>query len=201
MKLNKKLLWLVALVMMLAGCAKPYSADGASGVAEDGSAVYGDGAVYGDNTYMPTQGGNIYGAGNQNYNAQAGLGDFYEDPTYGVNVVGGPSSSGKDRVIYFSYDSAKLDNRSAAVVREHARYLRANPQTRVVLEGHTDERGSREYNVGLGERRAYSVRRIFEQEGVRSGQMRVLSYGEERPAAFCSNESCYAKNRRVVIIY
>ena len=64
-----------------------------------------------------------------------------------------------------------------------------------------DERGSREYNLGLGERRAYSVRNVFIEQGVNPAQLRVLSYGEERPVDFCSNESCYAKNRRAVIVY
>ena len=174
------------IVLALGGCASPYGAEqGESFYGKDGYTVPGRATAY----------------GNVENNTRASVGDFYEDPAYGVNVVGGPGAQAKDRVIYFAYDSAHLDDRSAAVVREHVQYLRSHPQTRVVLEGHTDERGSREYNVGLGERRAYSVKRLFRQEGVDVAQMRVLSYGEERPAAFCSNETCYAKNRRVVIIY
>ena len=71
----------------------------------------------------------------------------------------------------------------------------------VVLEGHTDERGTREYNIGLGERRAYSVKDVFQQDGVGVDQIRVLSYGEERPAVWGSDEDSYARNRRAVIIY
>ena len=119
----------------------------------------------------------------------------------GVNVVGGPQSADKDRIIYFSFDSSAIDSRSEAVIREHAKYLRAHPQTKVVLEGHTDERGTREYNIGLGERRAYSVKERFVAEGISPQQMRVMSYGEERPAAFGSSEEDYAKNRRAVIVY
>lgn len=187
MKKNSRLLGIsIPIVLLLAGCASPYGGEqGDSFYGKDGYTVPGRSTAY----------------GNVEKNTQASVGDFYEDPAYGMNVVGGPRALAKDRLIYFAYDSAQLDSRSVAVVREHAEYLRSHPQTRVVLEGHTDERGSREYNVGLGERRAYSVKRFLEQEGVNVAQMQVLSYGEERPAAFCSNETCYAKNRRVVIVY
>lgn len=185
---------LVVFVLCLSGCSKPYN----MAQTETGENAYGST----DATYSSAGYDSPYGTGGYgNHNARASVGDFYQDPSYGVNVVGGPTSEAKDRVIYFSYDSAQLDSRSIAVITEHARYLREHPDTRVVLEGHTDERGSREYNIGLGERRAYSVKRIFEQQGVAQTQMRVLSYGEERPALWCSNESCYARNRRVVIIY
>lgn len=154
---------------------------------------------YGSNTYG---GGNSYGS-NNNYgsNSAASVGDFYEDRNYGVNVVGGPSSGAKDRVIYFSYDSSSIDKRSEAVVREHARYLAANPNVRVTLEGHTDERGTQDYNVALGDRRAYSVKSLMTRLGVRGNQVYPLSYGEERPAAMGSDERSYARNRRVVIVY
>lgn len=197
---NKTFLWFIAVVLMIAGCAKPYGGDSASASGDSANDIYGaGGTVYGADGYTIPGTTTVYG--NVQSNTRASLGDFYDDPAYGVNVVGGPQASAKDRVIYFSYDSAQLDSRSIAVVHEHARYLRDNPQTRVVLEGHTDERGSRDYNVGLGERRAYSVRNVFIEQGVNPAQLRVLSYGEERPAAFCSNEECYAKNRRAVIIY
>lgn len=214
--MKKQLKWtlLTALALIIAGCAKPYSGDNTAAADQDpyaaqdpyanngytGGDAYGNGnSVYGTDGYTIPGRSNEYG--NQANNAQAGVGDYYQSPEYGVNVVGGPAATAKDRIIYFSFDSASLDSRSEAVVREHARYLREHPQTRVVLEGHTDERGSREYNIGLGERRAYSVHNLFQQEGVNSAQMRVLSYGEERPAAACQSETCYAKNRRVVIIY
>lgn len=199
--MNRKNTWILAIAaaLTLAGCSTPYAVD-ENGTVATSDATYGDGnSVYGADGYTVPGRSNIYG--NQTSNTQAANGDFYQDPGYGVNVVGGPAATAKDRIIYFSYDSASLDSRSEAVVREHARYLREHPQTRVVLEGHTDERGSREYNIGLGERRAYSVRNLFQQEGVNPAQMRVLSYGEERPAANCQSELCYAKNRRVVIIY
>lgn len=198
MKLRKISMLLFGASLIIAGCSIPYTDSTIGG--GDANSVYGAGStVYGADGYTVPGKSTIYG--NVQQNQRASYGDFYEDPSYGVNVVGGPQATAKDRVIYFSYDSSRLDDRSIAVVNEHARYLRENPQTRVVLEGHTDERGSREYNVGLGERRAYSVRNVFIEQGVNPTQIRVLSYGEERPADFCSNESCYAKNRRAVIVY
>lgn len=205
MKISKKY-WLAfaATLFVLAGCSKPYSAETPPGA--ENTSVYGSdynqGGVYNDSYNTGYSTTNPYASGSSNYRGGgADNGDYYNDPNYGQNVMAGPQATERDRVIYFAFDSDQLDSRSVAVVREHARYLVSHPSTRVVLEGHTDERGSREYNVGLGERRAYSVRRIFQQEGVNPSQMRVLSYGEERPAANCQNENCYAKNRRVVIVY
>ena len=83
----------------------------------------------------------------------------------------------------------------------HARYLAANPTVRVRLEGHTDERGSREYNIGLGERRAQAVRRALLLQGATETQLSTVSYGAERPAAAGSNEAAWAQNRRVEIVY
>ena len=179
----KHTLSLVLFTLLAFGCSSPYGLEEGEGAGAPGQ----DGGFSGNN--------NSFGRGG------AGTGDYYNDPQYGVNVVGGPQSADKDRIIYFSYDSSAIDSRSEAVIREHAKYLRAHPQTKVVLEGHTDERGTREYNIGLGERRAYSVKERFVAEGISPQQMRVMSYGEERPAAFGSSEEDYAKNRRAVIVY
>ena len=187
--MNKKtVLIMVGLAAMVSACSKPYEVDP--------NAAAGQVGAYGNDAY----GASSYGNGG--YGGQSnGYGNFYDDPAYGVNVVGGPQASEKDRVIYFSYDSSRIDQRSENVIREHAKYLREHPQTMVVLEGHTDERGTREYNIGLGERRAYSVKDVFQQDGVGVDQIRVLSYGEERPAVWGSDEDSYARNRRAVIIY
>ena len=105
------------------------------------------------------------------------------------------------RIIYFDYDSAEIRADSQEVVTAHARYLANNPATRVRLEGHADERGSREYNIGLGELRAQAVRRVLMLQGVGEAQLSTVSYGEERPAVAGSDEDAYAQNRRVEIIY
>ena len=87
------------------------------------------------------------------------------------------------------------------VVAAHAKYLAAHPSQRVRLEGHTDERGSREYNIGLGERRAQAVRRAMLLQGAVEGQISTVSFGEERPAVTGHDEEAWAKNRRVEIVY
>lgn len=104
-------------------------------------------------------------------------------------------------VIYFEYDSSEIRAEYVEVVAAHAAYLNKYPTTRVRLEGHTDERGSREYNIGLGERRAQTVRKAMQIQGVPDTQMTTVSYGEERPAAEGSDEAAYAQNRRVEIGY
>ncbi|GAA5178373.1 peptidoglycan-associated lipoprotein Pal [Modicisalibacter zincidurans] len=105
------------------------------------------------------------------------------------------------RTIYFDYDKDTIRPEFESVLNEHAEYLRNNPNVQVVLQGYTDERGTREYNLGLGERRAQSVERYLSVQGVSSSQIDVVSYGEERPAVEGHSEQAYAKNRRVVIAY
>lgn len=105
------------------------------------------------------------------------------------------------QTIYFDFNRDTIKSEYEAVVLAHARYLRANPNADVVLQGHTDERGTREYNLALGERRANAVKRFLNIQGVSNSQMSVVSYGEERPEARGQSEDAYAKNRRVVFNY
>lgn len=105
------------------------------------------------------------------------------------------------RTIYFDYDRDTIKSEYESAVMAHARYLRANSNAQVVLHGHTDERGTREYNMALGERRARAVQRFLNIQGVSNSQMSVVSYGEERPAASGQGESAYSQNRRVVFNY
>jgi peptidoglycan-associated lipoprotein len=104
-------------------------------------------------------------------------------------------------VIYFDFDRADIRPEFTEVIAAHARKLAASPGLKARLEGHTDERGSREYNIGLGERRAQSVRRALLLQSVGDGQLTTVSYGEERPAAEGHDEGAWAKNRRVEIVY
>jgi peptidoglycan-associated lipoprotein len=103
------------------------------------------------------------------------------------------------RVVYFEYDSSEIRSEYLEVVAAHAAYLAKFPNARVRLEGHTDERGSREYNIGLGERRAQTVRKALMLQGAADSQITTVSYGEERPAVEGSGEQAYAQNRRVEI--
>jgi peptidoglycan-associated lipoprotein len=105
------------------------------------------------------------------------------------------------RIIYFEYDSSQIAEAQRAVIEAHGSFLASNPDTRVVLEGHADERGSREYNLALGERRAIAVRQQLVLMGALESQIRVVSYGEERPAVEAHDEEAWQQNRRVEIFY
>ena len=133
------------------------------------------------------------GAGAANSNAGAGGSD---------DEAAGPQAGLlAKRTVYFDFDSSEIKGEGTDVVAAHAKYLAANPGTRVRLEGHTDERGSREYNIGLGERRAQAVRRALLLQGAADAQISTVSYGEERPAVPGHDEAAWAKNRRVEIVY
>lgn len=112
-----------------------------------------------------------------------------------------PASPLYQRVIYFEFDSSEVRAADRDLVANHAAYLAANPTVRATLEGHGDERGSREYNIGLGDRRAQAVRRMMEFQGVGPQQISTVSYGEEKPAVDGHDESAWTQNRRVEIIY
>lgn len=107
----------------------------------------------------------------------------------------------RQRVVYFDLDQDSLKPEFQAIVGCHAKYLRDRPSSRMNLEGNADERGSREYNVGLGERRGNAVSSAIQAQGGSGGQISVVSYGEERPVCTESNEDCWARNRRVEIVY
>jgi peptidoglycan-associated lipoprotein len=103
-------------------------------------------------------------------------------------------------IVFFEFDSSEIRADYLSVVTAHASYLTRFPTARVRLEGHTDERGSREYNIGLGERRAQTVRKALLLQGVSEAQITTVSYGEERPAVEGSDEAAYAQNRRVELV-
>jgi len=105
------------------------------------------------------------------------------------------------RVVYFNYDSSDVNPEGREVLQAHAEWLASRGQVRVRLEGHADERGSREYNLALGQRRADSVRQLLTVYGVSPASLDAISYGEEKPASQSRNESAWAANRRVEIIY
>lgn len=112
-----------------------------------------------------------------------------------------PESPLAKRVIYFDYDSAAIPDQYRKLIEMHAQYLASHRNTQVVLEGHTDERGSREYNIALGERRAQAVKKIMLLFGVNDAQVQTVSFGEERPVAPGHDESAWSLNRRVELVY
>ena len=117
-----------------------------------------------------------------------GDGEFFEETVESLGTV-----------IYFEFDSSEVRAEDQDLVAGHAISLNDNPRASVRLEGHADERGSREYNIGLGERRAQAVRQMLMIQGVSASQIQTVSFGEERPVAMGSSDSDYAENRRVEI--
>jgi peptidoglycan-associated lipoprotein len=105
------------------------------------------------------------------------------------------------RIIYFDYDSYVIKPQFQTLLDSHARFLKANNGRRVSIEGHTDERGGREYNLALGQRRSEAVRRALGLLGVPDGQVEAVSFGKEKPAAMGSDEAAWSQNRRAEIVY
>lgn len=199
MKLNLSIIVLAAVVILMTGCAdteeknsdlldgNPYGAAGVNDASTNGlnSNPYGtSGSEFGG------QNGS-YRSGMYGDDAAAGLGPEFSDPN-------NPLSK---RTIYFMLDSSQVMPDFVPVISAHARYLVANPSQRIALEGHCDERGSREYNIALGEQRAKSVANMLKVQGVTDNQIEVISYGEEKPAAYGSDETAWELNRRAVIVY
>lgn len=112
-----------------------------------------------------------------------------------------PESLLSQRVIYFDFDKSTVRPEYRDLISAHAAYLASSGTARVTLEGHADERGTREYNLGLGERRGNAVEGLLSAQGARSSQTSVVSYGEERPVCRVSDDNCWSQNRRVEIVY
>jgi len=107
----------------------------------------------------------------------------------------------RQRTVYFDFDQDAVKPEFQAIMACHAKYLQDRPESRITLEGNADERGTREYNLGLGERRGNAVSGALQAAGGSAGQLTVVSYGEERPVDAASTEEAWAKNRRVEIVY
>ena len=142
------------------------------------------------NSGAQTNGAN--GANATGANLGAASGDDVAGPQEGILA---------QRVVYFDFDSSEIKGAGVALVEAHARYLVAHPNAHVRLEGNTDDRGSHEYNIGLGERRAQAVKRAMLLQGVTERQLDTVSYGAERPAVAGSDDAAWAKNRRTEINY
>lgn len=128
-------------------------------------------------------------------------GIYLANGDFSRGAVNDPSSPLAQKIIYFDFDSDRVRSEFLDVLNAHANYLATYGDIRVRLEGHTDERGSREYNIALGERRARSVENIMLLAGVRAEQLSLVSYGEELPASLGHNEEAWGQNRRVELVY
>lgn len=134
----------------------------------------------------------------------AGMGQATPLPEEGaltLDALNDPGSPLAKRIIYFDYDSDTVRPEFMEVIETHGRFLAQYPQQRVRLEGHTDERGSREYNLALGERRARTVLEMLQLQGAGANQIEVVTFGEELPAAFGHDDASWRLNRRVELVY
>ena len=173
MKQTATLLSAVLSLALLSACgSNPKQADAGTGTGTDGGGVVTDGT--GDINVTGTEADEAGSIGNR---------------------------APLDRVIYFDFDKSEIRAEYLDIVAQHGRFLAQNPEGRVRLEGHTDERGAREYNIALGESRSKGIGRMLQLQGVSSAQTRSVSYGEELPVDEGHNNEAWAKNRRVNIIY
>lgn len=117
------------------------------------------------------------------------------------NPLTDPNNILSKRNIYFAYNSDAIRSEFSSMVSAHARYLQAHSDAKVILQGNTDERGTREYNLSLGQRRSVAVKRALNILGVSDNQIETVSYGEERANVNCASEGCFQQNRRVDIVY
>ncbi|KGD75395.1 MULTISPECIES: peptidoglycan-associated lipoprotein Pal [Tatumella] len=134
------------------------------------------------------------------------------DSAYGNGANGGNMSSDaqarlqmqqlqQNNIVYFGLDKYDILPEFAQMLDQHANFLRSNPSYKVTIEGHADERGTPEYNIALGERRANAVKMYLQGKGVAEDQMSIVSYGKEKPAVLGHDEAAWAKNRRAVLVY
>lgn len=134
-------------------------------------------------------------------NGEAQSSGLGESSGFGDQASAGSQSELAKRTYYFDFDSDVIHDSDRPALNANANYLMAHPKVRVLLEGHTDPRGSREYNIALGERRAQSVARLLTSQGVSAAQIRVVSYGAQKLASPGHSESDYQQDRRVVLVY
>lgn len=121
--------------------------------------------------------------------------------SYAKGAINDPNSVLAERVIYFEYNSDAITGDFKTLLVHHGKYLLQNPDMKARLEGHADERGSREYNIALGNRRAQAVRSVLAAQGMNAQQLDVISYGEEKPVALSHDEEAWRLNRRVELVY
>lgn len=169
-----KFLLLIALTAFLSGCASGVKLDEVPVDDRSGSALTPGGAA-------------VAGLDARGLSGVAG------------GVKAGPA--GVETTVYFDYDSYSVKPEFQKMLDAHARYLRADKNRKAALEGHTDDRGGREYNLALGQKRAEAVRRALSVLGVSDNQIEAVSYGKEKPAATGMDEASFAKNRRTEISY
>jgi peptidoglycan-associated lipoprotein len=155
----------------------------------------------GANSTVPANGNGASSGANAGNGPQTGPATPFGDSSgNGANGASAASAALSGKIVYFDYDKIEIKPEYQGIVTDAAHVLVAHPTWKVRLEGNTDERGTREYNIGLGERRAQAVRRAMMLQGASDSQITTVSYGEERPAVEGQDEAAFAKNRRVEMV-
>ena len=150
---------------------------------------------------VTSAGGGAYGSGSTGYGTGASSQGYGGSSAAAAAELNNPNSPLYTRVIYFDFDSNQIREEYTESLRAHAKYLSGNASVRLTLEGHADERGTREYNLALGESRGEQVKRFMQAEGANGSQISVISYGEEKPADAGHADASWAYNRRAVLVY
>lgn len=200
MQIQQVGLVILLITSLIAGCAQQSTPINNSA---NGYGANPNGAA--NNTTSPNGNASTYAYGNTYPNGTTstvpGSMSYNTITTYTPDDLHNPNSLLAQRIIYFDYDQSTIKPEFLPILNAHAALIAAYPQLRLRLEGHADERGSREYNVALSERRGYAVLDYLLVKGAQTNQMDVIGYGEEIPADFGHNESAWSKNRRVEIKY
>lgn len=173
--MNKRVFLAAAMLAVLAGCS----------------------SVKLDDVPVEDRKAESVGPGGPGAGGQSQVTQVTADPARG-NTMGPANVS---RIVYFDYDSYVIKPEFQQLIESHARFLKANNGRKIVIEGHTDERGGREYNIALGQRRSEAVRRALNLLGVTDSQVEAVSLGEEKPAEAGTDEAAWSKNRRAEIAY
>jgi len=182
-------LFMAALVaVFLAGCQSTPTTDESAAPIDDKSAASG----------ATTAGTGTAGAATSGVTGSAVGGS---GAGTGAGALRDPNSILSKRSIYFEFDSFVVRDEFRPVVEAHAKYLAANKGARLTIQGHADERGSREYNIALGQRRADAVKRMMTLQGAQDSQIETVSFGEEKPRNAGHDEAAWAENRRADLIY
>lgn len=188
MNLNKTVVALAISAVILTGCSEDDKDASLIDGTQNSASGINDASTRGLNNGSGLSGSDMNSSGMY---PNAGIGPEFSDPN-------NPLSKS---IIYFMLDSSQVQNDFVPVIAAHAQYLLRHSGQRVTLQGHGDERGSREYNIALGEQRAKSIASMLKVQGVAEGQLDIVSYGEEKPAAFGHDEAAWELNRRVELIY
>jgi peptidoglycan-associated lipoprotein len=191
MKLMKLLAVLMSTSLLFACSGNPLKGDTDDG--QSGEVMIEDRNA----TTSGVEGSNIDGDEFGGAEAQVVVGE----DTFQGSPLDDPQSPLSNRIVYFQYDSSSVRLEDQETLAAHAEYLGLNPNVTVRLEGHTDNRGAREYNLALGERRALAIRQILMLQGASINQFQITSFGEERPAVEGDDESVWQQNRRVELKY